>query len=333
MRAWRIGVAMALLGAFPASAEIIEEIVANVNGEIITKTEVEQREREIQQALFSNLSGAELEKAVAENRKMLLVDMINSMLLFQRAKRLGLDMDQVYESNVDSIKAQNNIKTNEEFYDLLKRQGMTKEEFRDGLLKYNVPDIMINIEVRQAISVSPEEAQAYYDANPDRFAHPTTYTFREIAILLDDHSREEALGIAREVIAKAAAGDAFEDLVEQYSEAPSAERGGLLEGLPVDELSAAVLDGLKPLEPGQVSDPVETTRAVFVLQLVERVDAHRDDLETVLPDVEIALKRQKYQKALDDYLTGLWKDNWICVFPKYAEKYPIDRYGEPNLCS
>ena len=323
----------AFLLAHPVPAEIIEELVANVNGGVITKTDVEIRERDIQASLFRSLTGAELDRAMSEIRQTLLVDMINERLLFQRAERLGLDLEQVYQSSLENIKVQNNIQTDEELYALLRQQGMTREEFRENLLKYNVPDIMINIEVRQKIGVRDQEAKKYYEQNKDSFSHPTTYTFREIAVLLDQHSRQDALEIAEKVVGEAAAGADFEGLVEKYSEAPSREQGGLVENLPAPEMAAKILEGLVPLQPGEVSQPVETTRAIFVLKLVERVGAHHDALEKVLPQIEVALKREKFEDELEAYLRNLWSDNWICVFPKYEKEFPVDRYAEPPACS
>ena len=53
----------------------------------------------------------------------------------------------------------------------------------------------------------------------------------------------------------------------------------------------------------------------------------------LLPQIEAALKREKYQEELEKYLAGLWEKNWICVFPKYAGKFSTDRYGETTTCS
>jgi peptidyl-prolyl cis-trans isomerase SurA len=334
MRPVRAAVLLAVAAAaVPARAEILEEIVANVNGEIITMTDVEDRERELQAALFRSLSGAELDEAMKQLRAQLLVDMINEKLLFQRAVRLGLDFEQVYQSALENIKRQNDIGSTEELQNLVKQQGMTLEEFRDNLLKYNVPDIMINLEVRQKISVSDDEARAYYDAHLPDFSHPTTYSFREIAILLDRHTRAEAREIAGRVEEEAAAGADFEELVERHSEAPSREAGGLVADLPAPEMAPAILEALVPLAEGEVSRPVETTRAVFVLKLVQRVEAHRDPFEEARPQIDAAVMRAKFEQERDDYLRNLWRDNWICVFPRYEKKYPTDRYAPPTLCT
>ena len=140
-------------------AVIIEEVVANVNGDMITKTDLEKREREVQETLYARLSGDDLDQALAEFRSTLLVDMINEKMLFQRALRMGLDLEQVYQSSLDSIMQQNNISTKEELVRILEQQGLSVQEFRESVLKYNVPDIMINIEVRRKISVNQIEVQ------------------------------------------------------------------------------------------------------------------------------------------------------------------------------
>jgi len=323
----RIGVALAvLLMALAAHAAIIEEIVANVNGDIITMTEVQQREFELESTIRQQLSGDQLDRALEEFRNTLLVDMINEKLLFQRAMRLGLDLEQVYQSSLESIMAQNNIQTKEELLALLEQQGMSVQEFRDNLLKYNIPDIMINLEVRRKISASDEEMRAYYEANVDSFAIPETYTFREIAFLIGEHGKEECMRLAREVIQKVAEGDDFMGLVRTYSEAASRDQAGLVENLHVEEASPQILEALRHLESGQVSEPVEMSRAVMVLKLESKQDPTGEPFEQVKPQLEAAVKRGKFDAELKAYFKNMWEESHIRVIQKYQDDYSIDLY-------
>ena len=144
----------------PVSAQIIEEVVVNVNGEMISSSDLSKREAEIRRDLKSRFSGQELEQAMQAELDSILVDMINEKLLYQRADRLGLDINLVYRRQVDNFKKLNDIDTNEGLKEALEKQGMTMEEFRTSVLRYGVPDAMISAEVRQKINVEPEAVDA-----------------------------------------------------------------------------------------------------------------------------------------------------------------------------
>lgn len=150
-------------GAPPVRGEIIEEVAAFVNGQILTRSEIADREAQIRQQLTRQFAGDELEAKITEARKNLLTDMIRELLLVQRAEILGLDLDKVYQQAIDNLKEQQGIKTNDEMSALLKQEGLTQDELRKTLLRYNVPDIMINLEVRQKLVVTDDELKAYFE--------------------------------------------------------------------------------------------------------------------------------------------------------------------------
>jgi len=315
-----------IVGAASARAAIVEEVVATVSGDAITKSELDERETEIKSQLFARFSGDELDRAVEQARKTLLVDLINEKLLYQRAERLGLDLEQVYNSSVENVKRQDNIQTEEELEAEIKRQGMTMEEFRQTLLRYNVPEIMINIEVREKIGITDAEAEAYYKEHKDKFSHPATYTFRQIGLRLESRSRDDAVALAEKIAGEAAAGADFTALVSQYSEDPTKETGGLIENLPAPDMSPAILEALAKLAPGEISKPVPTKLAVLLLRLESTTEATVDAFWDVRPKIDALLQRVKFQGELQSYLKKLWKDNHVVVSPKYAERYPTDAY-------
>ncbi len=133
-RTWFWVLAASLLWT-PVSAQIIDEVVVNVNGEMISSSDLSEREAEIRRDLKSRFSGQELEQAMQAELDSILVDMINEKLLYQRAERLGLDINLVYRRQVDNFKKMNNLETNEDLKTALESQGMTVEEFRASVLR------------------------------------------------------------------------------------------------------------------------------------------------------------------------------------------------------
>jgi parvulin-like peptidyl-prolyl isomerase len=322
-----LAVALAMLLAPPASAEIIDEVVANVNGEMISWVDITTREREIEADLKSRYSGDELAEAMRQEMETVLVDMINEKILYQRAESLGLDINMVFRRQTENFKKMNNIETNEELKQALERQGMSMDDFRKSVLRYGVPDAMISAEVRQKITIPDEEIQAYYQENLEAFAKSGHFTFREIALLMRDSDDEEDLvEKASEIAGEARSGTDFAELVKEHSEAGSKERGGLVDGLSVDDMAPTILEALNGLAPGEVSDPVVMPRAVMVLKLIEKEEANVRSLEEVRRAIESVLWRQQMKVEMDKYFRKLWEENHIKITPKYEERYATDMY-------
>ncbi len=311
----------------PVSAQIIEEVVVNVNGEMISWTELSEREAEIRRDLKSRFSGQELEQALQEELNNILVDMINEKLLYQRAERLGLDINLVYRRQVDNFKKINKIETNEDLEAALERQGMSIKEFRKSVLRFGVPDAMISAEVRQKITIEPSDVDAYYAENQSYFAKPDVFTFREIGLLLTRSALEEdLLEQAAGIVADARSGTDFAELVDQHSQAASRDRGGLVDGLSVEDMSPIILEVLNSLEPGEVSDPVVMPRAVMVLKLLEQEVAHVQSLEEVRRFIERALWRKRMEEEMEVYFRKLWAESRIKISAKFEARYNTETY-------
>ncbi len=326
-RSWFLLVLAASLLWTPVSAQIIDEVVVNVNGEMISWTELSEREAEIRRDLKSRFSGQELEQALKEELNSILVDMINEKLLYQRAERLGLDINLVYRRQVDNFKKINKIETNEDLEAALERQGMSIKEFRKSVLRFGVPDAMISAEVRQKITIEPSEVDAYYAENQSYFAKPGVFTFREIGLLLTRSALEEdLLEQAAGIVADARSGTDFAELVDQHSQAASRDRGGLVDGLSVEDMSPIILEVLNSLEPGEVSDPVVMPRAVMVLKLLEQEVAHVQSLEEVRRFIERALWRKKMEEEMEVYFRKLWAESRIKISAKFEARYNTETY-------
>ncbi|MBI3449417.1 MAG: peptidyl-prolyl cis-trans isomerase [Acidobacteria bacterium] len=304
-------------GAPPVRGEIIEEVAAFVNGQILTRSEIADREAQIRQQLTRQFAGDELEAKITEARKNLLTDMIRELLLVQRAEILGLDLDKVYQQAIDNLKEQQGIKTNDEMSALLKQEGLTQEELRKTLLRYNVPDIMINLEVRQKLVVTDDELKAYFEKHREEFRVDESYKIREIVLLSDGHTDPELDAITAQIKAELAAGTPFAELVLKYSEAPSRFQEGLVGPMSAADLSPALRAAVEKMKPGEVSEPVAMSHGVHLIQLDTKTDAKEPDFEAVKSGIENKIKQEKFQTALDDYWKKLYNENRINIPEKY----------------
>src|SRR6476469_4412760 len=168
-----------------ARAEIIEQILVKVNGEIFTKSDLEQRQvaalRQKGQTidLKSDPNNVQLRKALDDITPQLIVDAVDEMLIVQRGKELGYKLsDEQFKSVVDNIRKENKIENDEQFQAALKAENMTMTDLRRNLERSMIVQRVQQNEVMSKIGVTDDEAKAYYQAHMNEFTSAPTVTLR-----------------------------------------------------------------------------------------------------------------------------------------------------------
>ncbi len=151
----------------PARAEILERVLVKVNGEILTKTQLEERQiaalrqRNPQMRDEDVRNDAQLKKMLEEVTPDVLVDAIDEMLLLQRGKELGYKVsDEQFKRVLDNIRKENKLDNDEQFNAALKQEGITLEQLRKNLEKQMVINQVQQVEVAGKVGISESEAQA-----------------------------------------------------------------------------------------------------------------------------------------------------------------------------
>ncbi len=169
--------------------EVIEQILVKVNGDIFTKSDLEQRQiaalRQKGQAfdLKSDPSNVQLRKALDDITPQIMVEAVDEMLIVQRGKELGYTLsDQQFKGVLDNIRKENKIETDEQLQAALKAENMTMADLRRNLERSMIAQKVQQNEVLSKIGVTDEEAKKYYDAHLKEFTTPPTVTLREILV-------------------------------------------------------------------------------------------------------------------------------------------------------
>ena len=319
------GCLLAGLAAGPARAEILEEIVAKVNGSIITRSQFEERLAVVQQEFSRKYSGDELGTRTEAAVDGLLRSMITETLLVQRAEVL-LDLDKVRKNLLDDFKKQQKIESDEELDRLLKEQKMTRQDLLDTLVRLSIPHEIINYEVRRKISVSDKDMQAYYDQHRQDFVRPERVVLREIVILFEDANKEEARARAEAARRELDGGKEFGEVAARESEVSSKERGGLVGPFTRGELRPEIEAQVFVLKPGEVAGPIESVRALHIVRLETREGELVTPLSEAKDTITEKIRDTRFKQNLEVYLETLWKENYIYVYPKYgsSEWKPAD---------
>jgi peptidyl-prolyl cis-trans isomerase SurA len=304
---------MLLTGA--GRAEIIEQILVRVNGELFTKTDLETRQiaalREMGQRLDpanANLDDAQLRKMLDQVTPELMVGVIDEMLLVQRGKELGYRLgDEQFTGILDNLKKENKIDNDEQFQAALKQEGMTVADLRRNIERRMLVSRVEQNEILGRIAVSDVEAREYYDAHLSEFTTPQSVTLREIFVALPETASPAQDTAAREKAAqirqRALAGENFEKLAVDMSDAPSKANAGLIGPLNLSELSPELRKLIEAMKPGQITEALRTPRGYQMLKLETSTppetlpfDQARNQIgERVFTDK----RREEYNKFLD----------------------------------
>jgi parvulin-like peptidyl-prolyl isomerase len=319
-----------LFAAASLRAEIIEQILVKVNGEIFTKSDLEQRQvaalRQKGQAidLKTDPSNTQLRKALDDITPQIVVDAVDEMLIVQRGKELGYKLsDEQYKSVVDNIRKENKIENDEQFQAALKSENMTIADLRRNLERSMIVQRVQQNEVLTKIGVTDDEARAYYESHKNEFTTPPTVTLREILIAtpadpkgINVGADEAALARAAEIRRRATSGgENFEKLATEVSESPSKANGGLIGPLSVNDIAPDLRRMIEKMKPGDVSEPVRVARGLQLLKLetitatqVMPLDQAREQIsERVFTDKRKA-EFQKYIQKLRAQAIIEWKN-------------------------
>ncbi|HET9480456.1 MAG TPA: peptidylprolyl isomerase [Candidatus Polarisedimenticolia bacterium] len=303
----------------PVRAAVVEEIVAWVNGQIITRSELLEREQTLVAQFSARLVGDELDRELEKMRATLLTDMIRELLLLQRAEILGLELDKVYSQAVDQLKEQQGIKTNEELDKILEQEGITKEELRDTLLRFNVPEIMVNLEVRDKIGITDREVADFYQRHKDDLKVQEEFSVREIVVTREGRTDEELAQVGAAIQEELKAGTSFNELVIKHSQAPSRFKEGLIGPFKRGDLAPALEVAALALQPGGVSEPILTHAGLHLLKLESHTLAKDLTLEEARTGIVSRLKQQKFQADVQNYFKMLLETNRVEVNPNYKQ--------------
>jgi peptidyl-prolyl cis-trans isomerase SurA len=318
-------VAIAMPAVAPARAEIVEEIVAKVNDDIITKSEVEREEQALVAELYRRYTGDELDRQVKLERSRILQDMIDRKLLVHRAERL-YDMDKMKKVLLDNFMEQQDIKDVKELDRLLAQQGLSRDDLERRLVEMAAPGEVVRFEVTGQLSVGDGEIESYYQAHPQEFDIPAEVKLREIVIVANkgddrDERRAEAERAHERVTAE---GQDFADVAREVSQAGSASQGGLIGPFKKGDLVKELEEAAFSLPVGSVSGVLDTDNGFHIIKVESRTEARTRSLDEVREDLRKRLEDQKYSDALQKFLKKARQEATIWVSPKYLGRFDVE---------
>src|SRR5436190_595196 len=171
------------------SADVLEQVLVKVNGDILTKTELEAKQIAAIRGRINSAVDADsmknddtLKKMIAEVTPKILVDTIDEMLLIQLGKEKGYHVtDQQFKDWLTQLRKDQNLDDENKFKAALAQEGMTMDDLRKNFEKQVTVYRVQQDEVGQKLQITEEEARQYYLAHQSEFVEAPTVTLGEIS--------------------------------------------------------------------------------------------------------------------------------------------------------
>jgi len=308
-----------------ADVAVVEEIVAKVNADIITRGELDQKRKQLEADLKQQgTTQVTLPQVLADREKDILRNRIDELLLIQKGKDLTINVDSEWSKYQADLQRQSKIPDPEKFQEYVKEQtGMSYEDFKQQTKDTMLTQHVIRQEVGGKMNVSHEEIQKYYDAHKQDFVRKEQIFLREILVSTEG---KDAAGIAaaekkaKDLVARARKGERFPELARDNSDAMTAQNYGDL-GSPYKkgDLNKLLDDQVWDKPKGYVTDPIRIDNGFEILRVEEHQKAGQADVSEVENEITEKLLSPRMQPEVRKYLTKLREDAFLEIKAGYVD--------------
>ncbi|MBA3269501.1 MAG: peptidylprolyl isomerase [Acidobacteria bacterium] len=299
-----------------SKGEILEQILVKVNGDIITKSELEQRQIGALRQRDPNFrpgSDAELQKALVEVTPEVIVNAIDELLLVQRGRELGYALgNEQFRGIVENIKKENKLDTEEKFLAALQTENLTLEDLRKQLERQMLVSRVQQVEVAGKVAVTDDEVKKFYETSKESFSTQPQLTLREILVAVP--ASDKGINVAEDDAAKAKAeglrkrlegGEPFARLASEVSDSGSKANGGLIGPIARTDLSTELLTEIDALKPGDMTRVLRTARGYQIVKLETATATKVRTMEEARAEIADKVAGEKQRGQMIQYLQQL----------------------------
>jgi peptidyl-prolyl cis-trans isomerase SurA len=325
-----------------ADGTVIEDIIARVNNQIITRTEF-NRAKEQTASELKQQSVSETDPKFKERDKDVLRDLIDQQLLLEKGKDLGITGDTELVKRLDEMRKQMNLASLEDLEKAAQQQGVSFEDFKQNIRNNIITQQVIGSEVGRNLKISQQETQDFYNKHKPELERPEAVHLEEILVSTQppqnqqdanknpDAAQEDPAKLqaaeqkANQLLKDIRGGAKFEEVAKKSSDGPTASQGGDLGIFKRGELAKELEDKTFSMKPGEVSDVIRTKQGFLILKVAEHYSAGIPPLNEVEPQIQEQIYMQKLQPALRTFLTKLREQAYIDIKPGF-----VDTGASPN---
>lgn len=301
-------------------AELVNKVVLRVNDQIATLHEFEQRRAGMAQEILrqQDLSNEERRDLLAQVGELAFKDMFEELLIESRAEQLGIEVsDAQIDQQIDQMKQNFGIETDEQFAQALAQSGMTEPELRDRLRRDLRAREVMGREVQSRIHLDEDDLRRFYQKNRDEFRQPEQLQLREVVVLEEGGlpTAQERSALAAQIRQAVAAGKSLADAVAEH-----AQQGNTSNVIDIGWVSPGDLDpnletAVWKLAPGTLTEPVAGRGGLHLLEVVERRESRILAFAEVQEQIRMRESRRLMQEEVAVYMAELEKKSLIVAEP------------------
>lgn len=294
------------------AATVVEEVLARVGNEIITRSDYQKEEQRLYEELGRRYQGEELEKQFAEQRQSLLDFMVNQMLLEQRARELDISVDEEVNSAVRRLREENQIPDDQSLDAALQKEGSSlaslKEDFRRRIIQQK---ILWNY-VQGKVNITEDEIRKYYEDHKSEMVSEPSAKISRYSVTDEESDKVKLKEEVTALLAELRSGKPITK--ENYPHLKTEE--------PVEfaksELNPAFVKILDETQVGSYTEPIETSSGWLILHLHERHESEPVPFDQARQKIYSFLVGERSEKYRKTFLEDLKKQSFVVIKQKPA---------------
>ena len=312
--------------ANPDSGKTVEEIIARVNNEIITRSEYDKARQsaaeEAKSECQNRCTPEQLQIAIEDGQKNTLRTLVDQSLLVQRAKDMGVSVEPELIKKLDAIRTENKLASMEELEKAVSGQGMNWEDFKNNIRSTLLTQRVISSEVGSHITISDEEVTKYYEAHKTEFVRPEQVALREIVVSTEGKKPEDLPDLkkkAETALKRVQDGEDFGEIAKRLSDGSTKNQGGFLGIYKRGELSKELEDKVFKMKRKELTEVMETKQGFLVLEVLEHYDEGEQSLAKVKNEIMDKLYSGRMEPAMREYLKTLREQSYVVIKPGFQD--------------
>ncbi|MBM3782715.1 MAG: peptidylprolyl isomerase [Acidobacteria bacterium] len=307
-----------------AQVVVIEQIIAKVNGEIITRSEIDRSRKAMAEDMKSRgASESDVAQALKEREKDFLRDKIDSMLLVQKGKELSINLDGEVTKYIADMQRKSKIADQDAFQAYVRENtGMSFEDYRSEIRNNMLTRRVIGQEVSSKIVIPKADVRKYYDEHKEEFQREERLFLREIFLTTEGKNDTEKAAIekkAKDLASRARRGEKFNELARDNSDSDSARNEGELPPFKKGELRKEIEEKVWAAQRNETLDPFSMPNGWLILKVEEHHQAGLAAYEEVEGEIMNKLYEPKMQPAIREFLTKLRSEAFLELREGYVD--------------
>ena len=331
-----------LLAAIALRADdIVDEIIARVDDQIITRSDMEKAKATTLEELKQRFP-SEWQSKAAKAQTDTLRDLIDQQLLLERGKDLGITGETELVKRLNTMRQQMGLASIDDLEAEAKKQGVSYEDFKEQIRISVVTQQVVGQEVGGKLHISNEDIQEWYNKHQKELEGPEEVGLSEIMVstqpakqnvegkdqqaadqsktLPEDPAKvAEAEAKANQLLDQLKKGAKFDDLAKKSSDGPTAAQGGTLGTFKRGELAKDLEEKTFSLKPGETTDVIRTRQGFIILKVTGHRAAGVPPMKDISDRIREAIYSERLEPAARAYLTKLREQAFIDIKPGYTD--------------